>query len=202
MGSFSKTHLPTYPSQEDAEEAVRTLLRWSGVDPQDQTLLATPTRVVTAYRELCAGYEMKPRDILQPTCQQVDDYEDIILLRNVHFDSLCEHHLSPFTGVAQVAYIPNQQIVGISKLALLVECFARRLQLQERLTMQIAQSIQQFLQPKGAAVIVKAQHNCVRSASLQPHIEFVSQHFTGCFRDSTSARDELYQLLRTSTKTV
>ena len=200
MRPLQREQFPAQPTQAEAEEAVRTLLRWSGADPEALSLLQTPARVVQAYQVLCAGYKMNPYEILQPTYTQDtqdNSSQDIVLLKNIHFESLCEHHMAPFIGTAHIGYLPNHNIVGISKLVLLVECYARRLQLQERLTIEIAQSLQDILQPKGVAVIVQAKHHCMKSYDIhQPHAELISQHFTGCFQEDLRCREELYQLLR------
>lgn len=180
-----------------AKEAVRELLRYVGENPDREGLQETPFRVVKAYKEMCSGYEIDPLDVLKTFEDGATGYDELILLKGIEFCSLCEHHLLPFSGVAHIAYIPNGRIVGISKLARLLEIFSRRLQVQERLTVQITQSLEEHLKPQGSACILEASHSCMvcRGVKKQNSV-MVTSSLTGEFRDSESARMELLQLIK------
>lgn len=154
------------PSRAEAEEAVRTLIRWAGDQPTREGLKATPSRVVRAYEEWFAGYAQNPIDILSRTFGDVGGYNDLVVLRDIPFESVCEHHMAPIHGVAHIAYLPTQRVVGISKLARLVDAYARRLQIQERLTAEIAGAIEKALKPRGVAVVVEASHACMTSRGV------------------------------------
>ena len=149
------------PSQDQAEEAVRTLIRWAGDDPSREGLLGTPERVVRAYREFFRGYDQEPHAILKRTFEETDGYDEMIVLKDMRFESHCEHHIAPIIGRAHIAYLPHHRVVGISKLARLLDCYAKRLQIQEKLTAQIANTLQEVLQPRGVAVVVDASHQCM-----------------------------------------
>ena len=185
------------PSRQDAEAAVRTLMRWAGDDPSREGLLETPNRVVRAYEEFFAGYDADPADMLSRTFEETDGYDEMVLLRNVTFESHCEHHMVPIIGVAHVAYIPEHRVVGISKLARVVEAFAKRLQIQERLTMQIANTIEAILQPLGVGVVIEAQHQCMSSRGVhKPGVSMVTSCLLGAFRDNPATRSEFLSALK------
>jgi GTP cyclohydrolase I len=185
------------PSRQDAEAAVRTLMRWAGDDPSREGLLETPNRVVRAYEEFFAGYDADPADMLSRTFEETDGYDEMVLLRNVTFESHCEHHMVPIIGVAHVAYIPEHRVVGISKLARVVEAFAKRLQIQERLTMQIANTIDAILQPIGVGVVIEAQHQCMTSRGVhKPGVSMVTSCLLGAFRDNPATRSEFLSALK------
>ena len=185
------------PSRQDAEAAVRTLMRWAGDDPSREGLLETPNRVVRAYEEFFAGYDTDPADMLSRTFEETDGYDEMVLLRNVTFESHCEHHMVPIIGVAHVAYIPEHRVVGISKLARVVEAFAKRLQIQERLTMQIANTIETILQPIGVGVVIEAQHQCMTSRGVhKPGVSMVTSCLLGAFRDNPATRSEFLSALK------
>ena len=154
------------PSREAAEDAVRTLIRWAGDDPQREGLLGTPDRVVRSYEEFFAGYREDPVEILQRTFEEIEGYDEMVLLRDIRFESHCEHHLAPIIGKAHVAYMPDRRVVGISKLARVVEAYAKRMQIQEKMTAQIANTLQEVLQPRGVAVVVDASHQCMTTRGV------------------------------------
>jgi GTP cyclohydrolase I len=182
------------PSKADAEAAIRTLLLWAGEDPDREGLKDTPARVARAYLEWCHGYQEDPEEILRTTFEEVGGYDEIITLRDIPFESLCEHHLAPISGFAHVGYLPRGRVVGISKLARVVDAFAKRLQIQERLTAQIADVIDSVLQPQGVAVVIKATHGCIASRGVHKHgVAMVSSRMLGCFRDNPATRQEFMQ---------
>lgn len=179
------------PTQEEAEAAVRTLLRWAGDDPAREGLIDTPSRVTRAYREWFAGYDEDPEDILSRTFEEAGGYDEIVTLRDIPFQSFCEHHLAPITGVAHVGYLPRGRVVGISKLARVVDAFAKRLQIQERLTSQIADVIDKVLMPQGVAVVIKATHGCMTSRGVhKTGSAMVTSRMLGCFRENVASRHE------------
>jgi GTP cyclohydrolase I len=183
--------LPVKPSQKKVEDAVRTLLSWAGDDPARAGLKDTPGRVARAYREWFRGYDEDPEEMLKRTFDETAGYDEIVALRDIPFQSFCEHHLAPITGVAHVAYLPKGRVVGISKLARVVDTFARRLQIQERFTAQIADVIDRVLQPEGVAVIVKATHGCMTTRGVHKHGSImVTSRMLGCFRDNPATRQE------------
>lgn len=187
---------PVRPSREQAENAVRTLLSWVGEDPAREGLLDTPARVVRAFEQHCAGYHQDPQELLRRTFQETDGYDDIVLLRDIGFVSHCEHHLAPFIGRAHVGYLPGKRVVGISKLARLVEAFARRLQIQERLTSQIAAAIEAELEPRGVGVVLEATHQCMTSRGVcKPGVSMTTRCLLGVFRNDPSARRDLLAAL-------
>ncbi len=184
------------PSRLEAEKAVRTLIRWAGDDPNREGLIDTPSRVVKAYREFFAGYKENPKEILSRTFEEVGGYKEIVLLRDIRFESHCEHHMVPIIGKAHVAYLPNRYVVGISKLARIVEAFAKRLQIQERMTAEIAITIQDVLHPKGVAVIIEASHQCMTTRGVHnPSVSMVTSKMLGIFEHDQQARAELLTLL-------
>jgi GTP cyclohydrolase IA len=185
------------PSRQQAEEAVRTLIRWAGDNPDREGLLDTPRRVVKAYEEFFKGYALSPDQILSRTFKDVEGYDEMIVLRDIAFDSYCEHHMVPFNGRVHVAYIPGDRVVGISKLARLVEIFAKRLQIQEKLTAQIASTLNTVLKPRGVAVVVEATHMCMTTRGVhKPGTVMQTSHLLGLFRSDPRTRQEFFSLLK------
>ena len=179
------------PSRDQAEAAVQVLLRWAGDDPNREGLIGSPDRGVRAYEEFFAGYDADPIDMLSRTFEETDGYDEMVLLRDIDFQSHCEHHMVPIIGVAHVAYIPKNRVVGISKLARIVEAFAKRLQIQERFTMQIANSINDVLQPIGVGVVIEAQHQCMTTRGVnKPGVAMVTSCMRGAFREDPATRSE------------
>ncbi len=184
------------PSREEAEEAVRVLLGWAGEDPRREGLLDTPGRVVRAYEEFFSGYADDPVSVLERTFEETDGYDEIVLLRDIRVESYCEHHMLPIVGKAHVAYLPGRRVVGISKLARVVEAYARRLQIQEKLTAQIANTINEVLQPRGVAVVIEAEHHCMSTRGVhKPGVGMVTSRMLGAFRDDPATRRELYAMI-------
>jgi GTP cyclohydrolase I len=184
------------PDREQVEAAVRTIIRWAGDDPQRHGLIETPARVARAFEEFFAGYAEDPTLILQKTFEETDGYDEMIVLRGVPFESHCEHHLAPIIGRAWVAYVPRERVVGISKLARVVEAYAKRLQIQERLTAQIANTIDAVLKPQGVGVIIKATHHCMTTRGVhKPGTELVTSRMLGCLRHNPLARQEFLSLV-------
>ena len=187
---------PTRPTREEAEEAVRVLLRWAGDDPSREGLAETPARVVRAYEEFFAGYAVDPVAVLARTFEETDGYDEIVLLRDIRIESHCEHHMLPIVGRAHVAYLPHRRVVGISKLARVAEAYARRLQIQEKLTAQIANTINEVLQPRGVAVVIEAEHQCMSTRGVhKPGAAMVTSHMLGAFRDDPTTRRELFAMI-------
>ncbi|MCP3458860.1 GTP cyclohydrolase I FolE [Bradyrhizobium sp. CCGUVB23] len=183
------------PSQAEVEDAVRTMIRWAGDDPARDGLRETPDRVARAFREYFAGYEQDLTEILQKTFEEIEGYDEMIVLRGVRFESHCEHHMAPIVGRAWVAYIPQGRVVGISKLARVVDIYARRLQIQEKMTAQIANSINDVLRPQGVGVIIKATHHCMTTRGAhKPGTDLVTSRMLGVFRDNALTRQELLGL--------
>jgi GTP cyclohydrolase I len=179
------------PSREEAEAAVRTLLRWIGDDPDREGLKATPTRVARAFEDWFSGYKEDPVEFLRRTFQEVDGYDEMIVLRDIGFESHCEHHLAPIIGRVHVGYLPDRKVVGISKLARVVETFARRLQVQESMTAQIAHCIQDVLKPKGVGVVVEGQHQCMTTRGIRKHgVTMITSQMLGHFRSDPRTRGE------------
>ena len=175
------------PSRQEAEQAVDVLLRWIGEDPSREGLAGTPSRVVRAWKEFCSGYQENPAQLLERTFEEVEGYDDMVMLRNIRLESHCEHHLVPILGIAHIAYLPNQRVVGISKLARVLDGFSRRLQTQETLTAQVADCIQNVLQPKGVAVLIDAQHQCMTTRGVRkPDVSMITSRFTGIFKKDES----------------
>lgn len=186
----------TRPSAEEAKEAVRTLIRWAGDDPSREGLLDTPKRVIEAYEEFYAGYKEDPAEVLAKTFEEVADYDEIVLLKNMAFESHCEHHMVPIIGVAHIAYLPNKKVVGISKLARLLDVFAKRLQTQELMTKQIADAIETALAPKGIAVIIDAKHECMTTRGVhKADTTTITSQMRGLFRSDPKSRAEVLQLI-------
>jgi GTP cyclohydrolase IA len=186
------------PSRAEAESAVRTLIAWAGDDPSREGLLDTPKRVVKSYEEFFRGYSTNPTEILSRTFKEVDGYDEMIVLRNINFDSYCEHHMVPFTGKAHVAYIPTNKVVGISKLARLVDVYAKRLQIQEKFTSQIANTLNEILKPRGVAVVIEATHMCMTTRGVHKHGTIMqTSKLLGIFRSDPRTRQEFFSLLKT-----
>ncbi|TVR98463.1 MAG: GTP cyclohydrolase I FolE [Rhodospirillales bacterium] len=184
------------PSREEAEAAVRTLIQWAGDDPEREGLRDTPRRVVDAYREFFSGYQADPAEILRRTFTETDGYDEMVLLRDIRFESHCEHHLAPIIGRAHVAYLPHRRVVGISKLARLVEAFAKRLQIQEKMTAQIANTIAEILEPLGVAVVIEAAHQCMTTRGVhKPGVVMVTSRMLGAFRDDAATRREFLAMI-------
>jgi GTP cyclohydrolase I len=187
----------TPPTQADAEAAVRTLIEWAGDDPNREGLLETPKRVAKAYRELFAGYETDPHEYLERTFEEVGGYDQLVILRDIRVVSFCEHHMLPFLGKAHVAYLPRDRVVGISKLARVVNGFARRLQIQEKLTAEIAEAIQDILKPKGVGVVLVSEHSCMTMRGVNtPGSSLTTSHLLGEVRDDPRTRQEFFELVR------
>lgn len=184
------------PTREEAEEAVRTLICWTGDNPDREGLIETPKRVVKAYEEFFEGYHMDPEEVLTKTFEEVQGYDDAVIVRNIRVESHCEHHIVPILGVAHVGYIPNNRVVGISKLARVIEIFGKRLQTQETMTAQIADTIQKVLQPKGVAVVVDASHQCMTTRGIhKTESSTITSRMLGAFRDNPETRSEFMNLI-------
>jgi len=189
----------TRPSEKQALEAVKTLISWAGDNPEREGLLETPKRVVNAYREFFAGYEENPSDVLGKTFEEIEGYEDIVLLKNMRFESHCEHHMVPFIGVAHIAYIPNKKVVGISKIARLLDIFAKRLQTQETMTAQIADTINSVLKPKGVAILIDAEHQCMTSRGIhKPGTTTATVRLLGEFKNDSRLEARFFDMIRSS----
>jgi GTP cyclohydrolase I len=187
---------PARPSREQAEEAVRTLLRWAGDDPAREGLLDTPNRVVRSYEEFYAGYGHDPKLVLARTFEEVDGYDEIIVLTDIRFESHCEHHMAPIIGKVHVGYLPDRRVVGISKLARLVDVYAKRLQIQEKMTAQIADALQDVLKPRGVAVVIEAAHQCMTTRGVhKPGVSMVTSRMVGAFRQDARTRREFLSII-------
>lgn len=186
----------TKPTKKQAEEAVRTLLRWAGDDPEREGLIDTPGRVTRAFGQWFAGYEADPMEYLERTFEEVEGYDEMVLLKNIRIESHCEHHLAPIIGRAHVGYLPDGKVVGISKLARVVEAYSRRLQVQEKLTAQIANCILEVLEPKGVAVVVEAAHQCMTTRGVhKPGVTLVTSQMLGDFRTNAITRREFLDII-------
>jgi GTP cyclohydrolase IA len=184
------------PSRDEAEAAVRTLIRWAGDDPAREGLIDTPSRVVKSYEEFFAGYGEDPKDVLSRTFEEVEGYDEVIALTGIRFESHCEHHMVPIIGQAHVAYLPDRRVVGISKLARLVEVFGKRLQIQEKMTVQVADALYEVLQPRGVAVVIEAAHECMTTRGVhKPGVAMVTSRMLGAFRDDAMTRREFFDLI-------
>ena len=183
-------------SENEATEAVKTLIKWAGDNPEREGLKETPKRVIRSYKDFFSGYNSDPREILSKKFKEVDGYDEIIILKNIRLESHCEHHMVPFIGTAHVGYLPKNKVVGLSKLARLVEAFAKRLQIQEKLTAQIANAIDEVLQPKGVGVIIEASHLCVATRGIhKPDSKMVTSRMLGSFRNDQATRKEFLDLV-------
>ena len=184
-----RTKVTGGPSREEAEAAVEVLLRWAGDDPTREGLVGTPGRVARAWKEFCVGYTEDPMEMLERTFEEVEGYDDMVMLRNIRMESHCEHHMVPILGVAHIAYMPDKRVVGISKLARVLDSFARRLQTQETLTAQVANCIQTALNPKGVAILMDAQHQCMTTRGVRkPDVSMLTTRFTGVFESDADLR--------------
>ena len=184
------------PSEDEAIEAVKTLIRWAGDSPQREGLQETPRRVIESYKEFFSGYKINPKEILSKKFKEVAGYDEIIILKNIRLESHCEHHMVPFIGTAHVGYLPGKKIVGLSKLARLVDVFSKRLQIQEKLTAQIANTIDEVLQPRGVGVIIEASHLCVATRGIHKHdARMVTSRMLGSFRNDQATRKEFLDLV-------
>ncbi len=191
-----KTAKAERPSREEAEDAVRTLLRWAGDDIAREGLQDTPGRVARAYEEWFAGYEDDPIEYLQRTFEEVEGYDEMVLLKNIRVESFCEHHMAPIIGKAHIGYLPAARVVGISKLARVVETYARRFQVQEKMTAQIAHCIQDVLQPRGVAVVIEAAHQCMTTRGVhKPGVTMVTSQMLGAFRNDPMTRREFLTII-------
>ena len=184
------------PVPQEVQDAIRTLIRWSGDDPEREGLLDTPARVGRAWKEYCQGYNSDPALHLARQFEEVGGYNELVLLKDIPFQSHCEHHMAPITGTANIAYMPRDKVVGISKLARVLHGFAERLQIQERLTAEVAQCIWDNLHPEGVAVVIKAQHGCMTGRGVRtPGVEMVTSRLLGCFLDDSRSRKEVLSLM-------
>lgn len=193
---LDRAEIPEHPSRAAAEEAVRTLISWAGDNPDREGLVGTPDRVVRAYEEFFAGYGEDPREILQRTFEEIDGYDEMVTLRDIRIESHCEHHMVPIIGRAHVAYLPDRRVVGISKLARVVETYARRLQIQEKMTAQIANTIDEVLCPRGVAVVIEAAHQCMTTRGVhKAGVTMVTSRMLGAFRDDVDTRREFLGMI-------
>ena len=184
------------PTEKEIHEAVRKLLLWAGDDPDREGLVGTPDRVARAYKEFFAGYEQDPEEILRTTFEEVEGYDEMVLVKDIGVESHCEHHMVPIIGRAHIAYIPNNRVVGISKLARVVDIFAKRLQIQEKMTAQIANAIENVLQPKGIAVVIDASHQCMTTRGVnKPESSTVTSAMRGVFNDNPRTRNEFLSFI-------
>ena len=185
-----------HPSRSDAEEAVRTLIRWIGDDPAREGLLDTPARVVRSYEEVFAGYSEDPVEYLRGTFEEIEGYDEMVILRDIRFESHCEHHMMPIIGHIHIAYLPDKRLVGISKLARLVEVYAKRMQIQEKMTAQIANALQEVLKPRGVAVVINAAHQCMTTRGVhKPGVSMITSQMLGAFRDDAKTRREFLAII-------
>lgn len=183
--------------KDDVEDAIRTLLKHVGEDPAREGLVDTPARVARAFKEYCAGYAMDPAEVLSTTFEEVEHYDEMVVLRDIRFHSHCEHHLAPFYGVAHIAYLPDRRVVGLSKLARLVDVYAKRLQIQEKMTAQIARALEDNLKPKGVAVVVEGIHMCMTMRGVQKTgATMQTSRLTGLFKSDPRTRKEFFDLIR------
>jgi GTP cyclohydrolase I len=188
-------HVSSRPSRAEAEAAVRTLIRWAGDDPSREGLLDTPKRVAKAYEEWFGGYREDPEAILARVFEEVEGYDDIVLLKDIRLESTCEHHMAPIIGKAHIAYLPEKRVVGISKLARLVDIYGKRMQVQEKLTAQIADTLQKGLNPRGVAVMIEAEHQCMSTRGVHKHgVDTVTTRFTGAFKEDPKLEERFLRL--------
>jgi GTP cyclohydrolase I len=184
------------PSRAEAEAAVRVLLRWTGDDPDREGLKATPNRVVRSYEEFFSGYDQDPEEILTRTFEEIAGYDDMVVLRGIRFESYCEHHMVPIIGIAHIGYLPNNRVVGISKLARVLEIFSKRLQIQEKMTAEIANTIDRALKPQGVAVVIEGEHQCMTTRGVhRPGVNMVTSQMMGVFRDNEATRKEFLSII-------
>jgi GTP cyclohydrolase I len=184
------------PTREEAEDAVRVLIRWAGDDPEREGLLDTPARVIRSYDEFFAGYSIDPAELLSRTFSEVDGYDEMVVLKDIRFESYCEHHMVPIIGKAHIAYLPNKRVIGLSKLARLVDAYAKRLQIQEKMTAQIADTLNATLSPLGVGVILEASHQCMSTRGVhKAGASMVTSRMLGAFRDDPSTRREFLAII-------
>ncbi len=187
-------------SQSQVEKAFREVLRWIGEDPDRDGLRETPKRLARAYQEYFSGYQQDPEQLLLKTFEETDGYDEMVVLRGIPFESHCEHHVAPIIGRAWIAYVPDRRVVGISKIARVVHAYAKRLQIQERLTAQVANTIEKVLKPQGVAVVIKAAHHCMSSRGVHIHgTDMVTSRMLGCFRENPMTRQEFMSMVHSST---
>ncbi len=192
------TSVSSSPSRAEAEAAVRTLIEWAGDDPTREGLIDTPKRVTKAFQEWFSGYDIDPEALLARTFEEVEGYDDIVLLKNIRLESYCEHHMAPIIGTAHIGYLPTDKVVGISKLARLIDAYAKRLQVQEKLTAQIADTLMQVLQPRGVAVMIEAEHQCMSTRGVHKHgVDTVTTRFTGVFQEDSKMEERFMRLIKT-----
>jgi GTP cyclohydrolase I len=197
LNSENKKKQVLRPSFEEAEEAVRTLIRWAGDDPTREGLVGTPDRVVRSYQEFFAGYHEDPRELLQRTFEETDGYDEMVILKDIRLESHCEHHMVPIIGKAHIAYMPKNRVVGISKLARVLEIYAKRLQIQEKLTAQVANTLHEVLEPSGVAVVIEAAHQCMTTRGIKkPGVTMVTSRMLGVFRENLATRKEFLAMIR------
>ena len=193
------TTIRNNPSRKQAEEAVKTLIKWAGDNPEREGLIETPKRVVNSYKEFFSGYDSKPEQILSKTFDEVEGYDEMVIVRDITIESHCEHHMVPFIGIAHIGYIPNKRIVGISKLARIADVFAKRLQTQEIMTAQIADTINEVLKPKGVAVVIDAQHQCMTTRGThKTESSTITSRMLGLFRTNSNTRSEFMNLINSA----
>ena len=193
------TTIRNKPSRKQAEEAVKILIKWAGDNPEREGLLETPKRVVNSYKEFFSGYDSKPEQILSKTFDEVEGYDEMVIVRDIAIESHCEHHMVPFIGIAHIGYIPNKRIVGISKLARIADVFAKRLQTQEIMTAQIADTINEVLKPKGVAVVIDAQHQCMTTRGThKTESSTITSRMLGLFRTNSNTRNEFMNLINSA----
>ena len=194
--TIKKKKIIQKPSEAEAMKAVRTLITFAGENPDREGLLDTPKRVVKAYKDWFSGYDLDPKDYLGTTFSETGGYDEIVMLKDVRIESHCEHHIAPFIGTAHIAYLPNKRVVGISKLARVANIFAKRMQVQEKLTAQIANCLQDVLKPRGVAVVIEAQHECMTTRGVhEPGISMVTSQLLGKFRTDSSTRSEFFSMI-------
>ena len=186
------------PARDEAEAAVRVLIEWAGDDPDREGLRGTPGRVVRSFEEFFQGYETDPIELLQRTFEETEGYDEMVVLKDIRFESHCEHHMAPIIGKAHIAYLPNRRVVGISKLARLVEVYSRRLQIQEKMTVQIANTLNEVLQPRGVGVVIEAAHQCMTTRGVhKPGVSMVTSRMLGVFRSDPTTRREVLSMIGT-----
>ncbi|MCH2110162.1 MAG: GTP cyclohydrolase I FolE [Polyangiaceae bacterium] len=195
--SPSPLNLERRPSRDEAEEAVRTLIRWAGDVPAREGLIGTPDRVVRSYEEFFSGYQEDPVEMLNRTFEECAEYDEMVLLKDIRLESHCEHHMVPIIGKAHIAYLPRNRVVGNSKLARVLDVYAKRLQIQEKLTAQVADTIQSVLEPLGVAVVIEAAHQCMTTRGVhKPGVTMVTSRMLGCFREDSTTRREFLSMIR------
>lgn len=196
LGKANDAKQDDRPSRAEAEAAVRTLIRWAGDDPAREGLLDTPSRVVRSYEEFFAGYQLDPTELLSRTFEETDGYDELIVLREIRFESHCEHHMVPIIGCAHIGYMPDKRVIGISKLARIVDAFAKRLQIQEKMTAQVANAIDDVLKPKGVAVVIEASHQCMTTRGVHKSgVGMVTSRMLGLLRDDPTTRREFLSII-------